>query len=354
MPKQTSLSASSRWLGKLATLNAARTERRGLAPYKPLLLFCVLDMIEGGLIKDGWVNYGADLVFRFQNYWPIVLDRQQNRPEITMPFHALGSARDGIWNRFTEDGDPSQAKQTTRRCLLHPDFWLLLHEENFRAEARRILIETYFPPTEKVSLYSLMGIKEPNTEELALLRQNADLYIASQKKGRDARFKTEVCSRYKYTCALTGYRCTTETANIVEAAHIHQHAASGNDDPRNGLALSPNAHWMFDQGLWTVDCTGDRYLIQVARNKFCDAHPTDWSLNKLDGRPLFFPEGVSFRPSPVHFRWHRSHRFLGQPTADLGARDSNQQRSSSSSRKATKSFCRQPLSLQNPAEVPYY
>jgi hypothetical protein len=51
MPKPTDHSASSHWLGKLATLYTARTERRCIAPYKPLFLFCVLDMIEGGL-KD--------------------------------------------------------------------------------------------------------------------------------------------------------------------------------------------------------------------------------------------------------------------------------------------------------------
>jgi hypothetical protein len=58
---------------------------------------------------------------------------------------------------------------------------------------------------------------------------------------------------YRFTCALTGYFLNTTKENMVEAAHIHQHADSGNDDPRNGLALTPDAHWLFDRDLWTAE-----------------------------------------------------------------------------------------------------
>ena len=58
---------------------------------------------------------------------------------------------------------------------------------------------------------------------------------------------------YKHTCALTGYRMTTldmgGMESIVDAAHIHAFSDSRNNDPRNGLALSKNAHWQFDRGL---------------------------------------------------------------------------------------------------------
>jgi hypothetical protein len=69
---------------------------------------------------------------------------------------------------------------------------------------------------------------------------------------RDARFRIQVVSAYLFTCALTGYRLTTLSgSSIVDAAHIHERRDCKNDDPRNGLALSKNAHWMFDEGLWT-------------------------------------------------------------------------------------------------------
>lgn len=92
------------WLGKLANLNVARTGPRGIAPHKPLMLLTVIDLIESGDIPGGWVRYDVRLVSRFGDYWELVQDRQRNSPEIPMPFHALGSDKDKIWERFTSDG----------------------------------------------------------------------------------------------------------------------------------------------------------------------------------------------------------------------------------------------------------
>jgi putative restriction endonuclease len=49
------------WLGKLANLNVARTAARGLAPHKPIMLLSVIDLIERGLILDGWVPFCVEL-----------------------------------------------------------------------------------------------------------------------------------------------------------------------------------------------------------------------------------------------------------------------------------------------------
>ena len=78
-------------------------------------------------------------------------------------------------------------------------------------------------------------------------------------------------SRYRFTCALTGYSLNTTKENLVEAAHIHQHALSGDYDPRNGLAVTPDAHWMFDRGLWTAEPQGEDFLAIVARGHFKDS-----------------------------------------------------------------------------------
>jgi putative restriction endonuclease len=50
--------------GKLANLNVARTEARGAAPHKPLMLLTVIDLIESGDIPDGGVKYDVRLVSR--------------------------------------------------------------------------------------------------------------------------------------------------------------------------------------------------------------------------------------------------------------------------------------------------
>jgi predicted restriction endonuclease len=60
---------------------------------------------------------------------------------------------------------------------------------------------------------------------------------ATKRKGRSARFAVWVASEYRYTCALTGYRCITgEGSTIADAAQIEPWAEKQNDELTNGLA----------------------------------------------------------------------------------------------------------------------
>ena len=301
------MNPSDQWLARLSRLRVSSSRERGKAPHKPLLLFCLLDLIEAGELPEPWLVYGPDLVFRFQNYWPIVLARQKNRPDVRLPFHHLSG--DLIWSCQTESGDPSAARQTTARVELDPILWTLLQDPAFRLAARRTLIESYFQPGERIAFYAQMDLEEPASAELLQIRENRADYDALIERGRSGRFRTEVCTRYRHTCALTGYRCTTTTANIVEAAHIEAHRVRGNNDIRNGLALTPNAHWMFDQGLWTVEVADSALRILVARDAFHDDHPEGWSLRHLHHRPLTFAPHATLRPDPDFLHWHRKQVF---------------------------------------------
>jgi putative restriction endonuclease len=138
--------ATQTWLGKLANLNVARTADRGAAPHKPLMLLTVMDLFESGDIPDGWVKFDVRLVSRFRDYWELVLERQRNSPDIPMPFHALGGARDRVWQTFTASGEPSEAKATTRLCHLDPDLFTCLQDADFRHKARETLVSIYFIP----------------------------------------------------------------------------------------------------------------------------------------------------------------------------------------------------------------
>lgn len=298
------------WLGKLANLNTARTESRGVAPHKPLMLLTVIDLIESGDIPDGWVKYDVRLVSPFRDYWELVLERQRNQPDILMPFHALGGDKDKIWERFNADGQPSFAKATTRLCSLDPDLFACLQDSEFRRKARETLVTLYFTPKEQVMLCARLGLPVPQTAEIAALREQADEFKARQKKGRDSRFKSDVLGGYYFTCAFTGYRLDTESSSIVQAAHIHQHAVSGNNDLHNGLALTPDAHWMFDAGLWTAIPKGDHFMIKIAIGRFSESSPHGQSLASFDGKPLYFHEHARIRPAAEYFTWHqKKHHF---------------------------------------------
>lgn len=296
------------WLGRLANLRTARTAARGMAPHKPLMMLVVLELVESGEVSDGWVRYDVRLVSRFRDYWELVRERQGNQPDMAMPFHALGGDR--VWERFTEGGEPSLAKATTRLCRLDPGLFRCLQDEGFRRRVRETLVSLYFTAREQVMLCARLNLPVPESDAVALLREDAVEFKARQRAGRDSRFKSEVLVGYYFTCALTGYRLDTETTSLVQAAHIHQHALSGNDDPGNGLALTPDAHWMFDEGLWTAVPRGDDFVVRVASERFREFSPYGRRLREHDGRLLHFHEHARLRPLAEHFAWHRRHHGI--------------------------------------------
>ena len=102
---------------------------------------------------------------------------------------------------------------------------------------------------------------------------------------------------------------TNEGTAIVEAAHIEGWAETQNDDFANGLALSKNAHWMFDEGLWSV---GGDFRIVVNNRRFEEHGPEALKLGSFAGRHLQFDPAAKLRPSLELLRRHRLH-FAYQP-----------------------------------------
>jgi putative restriction endonuclease len=101
---------------------------------------------------------------------------------------------------------------------------------------------------------------------------------------------------------------TVDAASIVDAAHIHQFAQAGSNDIQNGLALSKNAHWLFDNGLWTLE---DDYRIRVALKHFTEDSPNQKALKAYHGQEIHLPEDPLLRPDPRHLRWHRENKYVG-------------------------------------------
>jgi putative restriction endonuclease len=287
------------WLHKLTTLRIDRA-RGNPAPHKPLLLLVIIEMVEKGEIASRDVTLSPNLAYRFSAFWSVVANRRKQSPEVRLPFHHLGSS--GIWQPLMADGRPSPDRKLTTAVRLDPSFFDCLTDQKFRDRARRVLIETspYFYPEERAALYSMFQMI-PTTPKV---RQNEEPYRASIQAGRDARFRIEVVIlAYHHTCALTGYRMTTmEMESIVDAAHIHEFRDSRNNDPRNGLALSKNAHWQFDRGLWSLN---DDYRVLVNKEKFLEEGVPGQLLADLAGRRIFLPSDPKYWPESTYLDWHR-------------------------------------------------
>ena len=97
----------------------------------------------------------------------------------------------------------------------------------------------------------------------------------------------------------------------MDAAHIHQFADSRNNHPQNGLALSKNAHWMFDAGLWSLD---DDYRVIVAKDRFDEAGDDAFLLKRIAGRQIELPSKRDYWPDRAHLAWHRERKLGSVPS----------------------------------------
>ena len=215
-----------------------------------------------------------------------------------------------MWQPLAADEKPTPDKKLKTMIRLDPSLFDCLADDRFRDRARRLLIETepYFRPEERTALYSMLKIK-PSAREI---QENQELYRASIQKGRDARFRIEVVVlAYKHTCALTGYRMTTlEMESIVDAAHIHEFRDSRSNDPRNGMALTKNAHWQFDRGLWSLN---DDYRVIVNKEKFTEGGEAGQRLMDFEGSKIFLPNDPKYWPEYTYLQWHRKrHGFTNK------------------------------------------
>jgi putative restriction endonuclease len=300
-----------RWLAKLTKLNPAtgRGECRGKAPHKPLILLSLLDMAGCGELPSRAFARSPGLVLRFRSYGSIITERWPTRLDIRLPFFYLHSQ--GFWEPLDAEMRQANGPDDCMVCEMHSELFDLLADPGFCLKARMILVSKYFDPPERIALFESLGIQHTEPVIASAKRMLEEATEAAKRKGRCARFAVRVCSDYRYTCALTGYRCVTgDGATIVDAAHIESWASTQNDEPRNGLALSKNAHWMFDEGLWTAD---DDLRVIVNSKRFTDHGPELMKLASFNGRHLQFDPSAKLRPAMELLRRHRLKTISGEP-----------------------------------------
>ncbi len=290
------------WLNKLRKLNPNRSKAKGAAPHKPCLLLSLLDMAQDEDLQGIELKRTPGLHVRFNAFSSIALPRWGGKVDVTLPFFHL-STQD-FWEARDANSRRSGTPETTQSIQLDPEFLTLMQDADFRRSARIILVETYFPPAERIALYALLGVRAQTLEfqkELHLL--NTDTATQAVEQGRSARFGVQVVCGYQHTCALTGYRIITQNGeSVVEAAHIEPWAKTRNDDIHNGLALSRNVHWAFDRGLWSVD---DQFRILIQPERFQEWGPDDLGLATYRGRMLQFAPQATLRPRAEYLRRHR-------------------------------------------------
>jgi putative restriction endonuclease len=300
---------------------------RHRAPYKPLLLLSVMDLVAQGVIQTNLIEFSADLMDIFDLYWDKVIG-QEKASNPVLPFFHLHS--EGFWHLVPVPGkeqvlaDVPQIRSIgpLRQLVLGATlddalYKMLLHKEA-RDDLRRVLIETYFAPEVRPTLVEVGQISAESFQySLELLGRSKRRFRLKLKESpedyhevsRSTAFRRVVVQAYDYACAMCQIRVfTPEGHAAVAAAHIVPWSESQNDDPRNGMALCGLHHWTFDRGLLGV--TPD-YRIQVSPVVPADERGAEPIL-LLAGRKLHLPAERTFCPAKRALKWHREHIFRAE------------------------------------------
>jgi putative restriction endonuclease len=297
--------ASPEWTHWLEQVSSLRPDKAhpalGDAPQKPLLLLVVCDLAEEGKLDGAILRKDGDLAFRFSSYWRIVAPRRKTKPDVSFPFYHLKS--EGFWRPLDAAGRTANDRRAAVLAQIDVSFLLCLAQAEFRLLVRRTLIASQcFEDPERAELYSFVELAIPPEDVVAA---DASRFLPDRESGsqRDAKFAMRVLPAYDYTCALTRYRMIALNGKTaLDAAHIHQFKEGGGNHPTNGIALSKTAHWLFDQGFWSIST---EYVVLVAEERFDERGEAAHLLKPRAGNPILLPANQHYWPDRESLTWHR-------------------------------------------------
>lgn len=126
--------------------------------------------------------------------------------------------------------------------------------------------------------------------------------IATERLARDARFTKTIVAAYGDRCCFCGFG-----GGVVEAAHIQPVSDGGPDDVRNGIALCPTHHRLFDKGYVLIgaarlDVAANDKKMRSRRVSAADRTRVAAGLSTTP----YWPGSSQHRPDPKFIRRHRA------------------------------------------------
>ena len=287
------------------------------SPHKICMLLAVLDLARGGSLAENRIRYAPPLLERYSRFFGAVRG-PGDHPNPYFPFfHLAGKLRGGepsFWHleplpgrenalaalktaRSTSDITANVAYAMLDEALFDllqsPPAIEALGEAISQRWFDRVLgdLRTVVARSSEISRYELQ------------LRAAGDVQVREPSPPtyvRDPAFRRVVTQLYDYRCAATGIRLLLPSGEaLVEAAHIHPFHEAGDDDPRNGLALTPNMHWAMDRNLIAPGPDLNWHVSSALDTRVADYG----MLVELQGRPLLLPTEARMSPKRAVLEW---------------------------------------------------
>ena len=222
----------------------------------------------------------------------------------------------GMGDAVAAKGSAPVSKKWLREHVAHARLnnavWTLSQDAEARDLMRGVLVSEYFPQ-KKEAIDNIREFERSVYRYAQIIRRLGEPAVAYEapEAVRDTAFRRTVTEAYDYTCAVSGARLTLSTGGktyqLVQAAHIHDWADSHDDNPRNGISLSADYHWMFGRGLFTLDT---RWRVKVSPvTKDC-LGTVDALLTRFHGQEILLPDDPALRPGQDYLDWHREKKYL--------------------------------------------
>ena len=265
------------------------------SPHKICMLLAVLDLARGGALTENRVEFAPPLLERYALYFNAVR-AEGDHPNPYFPFfHLAGRLRGGgesFWHLQPRSGrEHVLASMSTARTArqvtdnidharLDAELFDLLQDALAVDTLSAVLAETWFDRGLQ-DLDAVVGrTRQINRYERLLRSSGATALIAAEAAPsyvRDPAFRRVVTEIYDF----------------------RSFSEAGDDDPRNGLALTPDMHWALDRHLIAPD-TDFRWRVSRALDRRI---PDYQVLTELEGKPLFLPREARMYPKREAIEW---------------------------------------------------
>ncbi len=300
---------------KFAALRVA-THNGHRSPHKICMLLAVLDMARSGRLVRNQINFGPELLARYQQFFSGVSTARDN-PNPHYPFFYLQSDLKGGESSFWHL-QPITGREIVIASMSNVRKISDVTDNIAFAFLDAELFELLQDPIAIDALSSSLAKHwfDRGLEELHTLTSQYAAVASYEQKIRNANFKAQeapppeyvrkpafrriVTQIYDYRCAATGIRLVLNTGeSMIEAAHIHPFCEAGDDDPRNGLALTPNIHWAMDRDLIAPGPDLRWHVSSVIDPRI----PDNAILVALDKKPLILPAESHWSPKKDSLAW---------------------------------------------------
>jgi putative restriction endonuclease len=284
------------------------------APHKICMLLAVFDLVRSGYLKINRIEYSQPLLESYRQYFDAVRT-DFNHPNPYFPFYYLSGTlktkEKSFWRVVPLPGkspkEPRGNKDITENLShveLENDLFSLIQDPVSLEVLTDALVRYWFDRGYEDLLAVASQAKLVSNYEHRLRDLNAPKASEPEPPEyiRNPAFRRVVLDTYDYRCAATGLRVLVNDTAMVEAAHIHPFSESGDDDPRNGLALTPNMHWAMDSQLIAP---GPDFKWHVSKQ--LDSRIPDFIfLIELDGKDIFLPRERRLYPKQEALDWRLS------------------------------------------------